>query len=207
MSDTKVPSWRSVIQYWAYNMDLIHRGGMEWPGFGYTTDEKELLAALAAGLSGWKYFTFLVLNAVFFISLAGFVVGVGVMPIATLLDPSHQSGMVFLGCLAAGAVLCLGFGIPATMGLTAVTLNAITSPSEPGPVSNEQAAALYQKMDRQINRMGIMLGVLLVPLVIFGRTQIGTRFIAFAQHLIVSVMPFALLLTTLRVMAPKFKGK
>ena len=50
MSDTKVPSWRSVIQYWAYNMNLIHRGGMEWPGFGYTKDEKEQREARAKGI-------------------------------------------------------------------------------------------------------------------------------------------------------------
>jgi hypothetical protein len=207
MSDTKIPSWRSVIQYWAYNMDLIHRGAMEWPGFGYTKDEKEQLSALAAGLSGWKFIAFLFLNALFFIGLAGVVIGVGVMPIAALLDPTHQSGMVFLGCLGVGAVVCLGFGIPATMGLTAVTLNLIASPSEPGPLSDEQAAALYHKMNRQITRMGVTMGVLLVPLVLFGRTQIGGQFLAFTKQLILAVMPFAVVLTVLRAMAPKFKPK
>ena len=202
MGDTKIPAWRSVVQYWAYNMNLIHRGSMEWPGFGYTDAEKEQLAALATGLSFGQYLAFLFLNSILFIALAGFVVAVGVLPIATLLDPEHKSGMVFLGSLGGGAVLCLGFGIPATMAYTAVILNAIKSPSEPGAVSEEQAAALYHKMNYQITRMGVIMGVLLVPLVIFGRTQIGGQVVALAKQVITAIMPFALLITVLRAMSP-----
>lgn len=205
MSDPKIPAWRSVIQYWAYNMNLIHRASMEWPGFGYTDTEKEQLAALATGVSFGQHLAFLFLNAVLFIALAGFVVGFGVLPIATLLDPEHKSGLVFLGCLAAGAVVCLGFGLPATMGYTSVILNAIRPPSEPGAVSEEQAAELYRKMNRQITRMGVIMGVLLIPLVIFGRTQIGGHVLELAQRLIGTLMPFALLITVLRALGPKTK--
>ncbi len=207
MSDTKIPAWRSVIQYWAYNMDLIHRGKMEWPGFGYTDQEKEQLAALGSGLPYWKYLAFLVINTVLFLGLAGFVVGVGVLPIATLLDPNHQSGLVFLGALAAGAVVCLGFGIPATMGYAALILNAVSSSSVAGGVSDEQAAVLYHKMNRQITRMGVIMGVLLVPLVIFGRTQIGGQVVALAKQIITAIMPFALLITVLRAMSPSQRPK
>lgn len=205
MSDTKSPAWRSVVQYWAYNMNLIHRGGMEWPGFGYSDAEKEQLAALSTGLSFGQYLAFLFLNSILFISLAGFVVGVGVIPVATLLDPEHKSGGVFLGCLAVGAVVCLGFGIPATMGYTAVILNAIKSPKEPGAVSDEQAATLYHKMNHQITRMGVIMGILLVPIVLFGRTQIGGHFFELAQRVVTTFMPFAVLITVLRAMAPKLK--
>jgi len=207
MTETPIPLWRSIVQYWAYNMELIHRWKMEWPGFGYTDEEKEQLAALASGLSFWQYFAFWVLNAMFFIGLAGFVVFFGVLPVALLLDPQHQSGGVFLGCLASGTVVCLGFGIPAAMALTATTLNFVTRPSHGGGVSDEQAAALYDKMNRQLTRMGVILGVLLIPLVLFGRTKIGGHVIELVQHLIVVIAPFAWIITILRVLAPKLKSK
>ena len=205
MSDPKIPAWRSVIQYWAYNMNLIHRLAMEWPGFGYSDEEKEQLAALGSGVSGFRYAAFLLLNSTFFIALAAVVIWLGVMPMATMLDPEHKSGLLFLMCLALGAVLCLGFGIPATMGFTALTMNAISRPTDAGPVTEEQAAALYRKMSFQITRMGVIMSVLLVPLVIFGRTQLGEQVLAFVKSAIVMIMPFALLLTAMRALAPKLK--
>jgi hypothetical protein len=207
MSDSKIPAWRSVLQYWAYNMNLIHRGKMEWPGFGYTDAEKEQLAALSAGLSELRFMAFLFVNTVLFLALGAFVFIAGVLPVAVLLDPNHQSGMVFLGSMAGGTVVLLGFGLPATMAWSALALNMLLSQPPPGAVSDEEAAALYHKMNRQITRMGVILGILLIPLVIFGSTRIGGHFMDLAQRIVTTVMPFAVLITAIRAMAPSVTPK
>ena len=205
MSDTKIPAWRSVIQYWAYNMNLIHRGAMEWPGFTYTSEEKEQLSSLAAGLTGSKFGAFLLLNTVIFIALAAIVIWFGVMPMATVLDPQHKSGLIFLMCLSLGAVVSLGFGLPASLAFSSMAMNVLGGPGDPGPVTEEQAAALYHKMQFQITRMGVIMGLLLVPLVIVGRTELGGKVLEFLRSAIVMIAPFAVLFTVLRAMGPRFK--
>jgi hypothetical protein len=186
-------------------MNLIHRGAMEWPGFTYTDEEKEQLSSLAAGLTSFKFGAFLFVNTVIFITLAAIVVWFGVMPMATVLDPEHKSGLIFLLCLALGAAVSLGLGLPASLAFSSMTMNAISGPVDPGPVTEEQAAALYRKMQFQITRMGLIMSFLLVPLVIVGRTELGGKIIEFVRSAIVMIAPFAVLLTVMRAMGPRFK--
>jgi hypothetical protein len=176
---------------------------MEWPGFAYTSQEKEQLESLASGLSGFQYLAFVLLSATFFIGLAALVIVVGALPVATLLDPGFKSGLTFLGCVLGAAVVCLGFGIPATMGLAATTLNLITRPAHPGPLSDEQAAPLYIKLNDQITRMGGLLVVFVVPLVILGSTRLGGHVLELLERAVFVVAPFIWLMTIVRAMAPK----
>ena len=107
--------------------------------------------------------------------------------------------------LSLGAVVSLGFGLPASMGFSALTMNVFGGPGEPGAVTEEQAAALYRKMSFQVTRMGVIMGVMLVPLVFFGRTQLGGKVIDFVKSAISMIMPFAILLTVLRALGPRRK--
>jgi hypothetical protein len=201
--NSKIPTWRAMLQYWAYNMSRLLARQISWPGFGYTTEEKKQLAIIAEGLPKWKYRVFLLLNSILFILVAASIVFGTVLPSAIILDPNHTSGLIFLGCLAVGTALSIGFGLPITMNLSALILNAITKPHEQGLLNEDQAILLYRKMTKQLNRIGIILGIILIPLVVFGATKIGGQIVILVQLAIRIIVPSILICALFRSLAPK----
>jgi len=175
-------------------MTLLHNLGIGYPGFGYTEEEKQQLGALAKGVTMSGHLGFGSLNALYFFALAGFVMGYGAIPLAFLLDPTHQSAGVFFGCMGLGIALGIGLGIPTAMGLTALTLRLFGKQPQPTEVSDEVIATLYRKMHRQLLRAAIVAGVLIGPWVLFGLTQTGGHLIEFAKRVTVTIVPFAAVL-------------
>jgi hypothetical protein len=93
------------------------------------------------------------------------------------------------------------------MNLSALILNAITKPHGQGDLNDEQAALLYRKMTKQLNRIGIILGIILIPLVLFGETKIGGHVVALLQLAIRIIVPSILLCALFRGLAPKIPSK
>jgi hypothetical protein len=152
MSDAVSPSVRIILQHWAYNITLLHNLGVSYPGFGYSEEEKQQLGQLAKGVTVSGHLGFGMLNALYFLFLAGLVMGYGAIPLAFLLDPSHQSAGVFFGCLGLGLALGIGLGIPTAMGLTALTLRWLGKEPQPTEVDAKTIVALYRKLHHQLMR-------------------------------------------------------
>lgn len=197
MSEGVSSSVRILMQHWAYNMTLWHNFGVSYPGFGYTEEEKQQLGALAKGVSLSGFLGFGSLNTLYFLALAGFVMGYGAMPLAFLLDPSHQSAGVFFGCLGLGLAVGIGLGIPTAMTLTALTLRLIGDPPKQTEVSDEVVAKLAQKMGKQLVRAGVVAGVLVGPWVLFGMTQVGAQVMELLRRVVVTLSPFVLVILVL----------
>ncbi len=197
MSEAASRSVRTIVSHWAHNMTLMHNLGISYPGFGYTEEEKQQLGALAKGVSSLGHLGFGFLNAVYFCALAGFVMGYGAIPLAFLLDPTHQSAGVFFGCMGLGIAIGIGFGVPASMGLTALTFRLFGKEPQAPDVSDDTVAALYRKMYRQLLRAGVVTGVLIGPWVLFGMTKTGGHLIEFLTRVVVTLAPFAFLLLVL----------
>ncbi|MBP6608050.1 MAG: hypothetical protein KA258_00600 [Deltaproteobacteria bacterium] len=200
MSDAVSPSVRIILQHWAYNITLLHNLGVSYPGFGYSEEEKQQLGQLAKGVTVSGHLGFGMLNALYFLFLAGLVMGYGAMPLAFLLDPSHQSAGVFFGCLGLGLALGIGLGIPTAMGLTALTLRWLGKEPQPTEVDAKTIVALYRKLHHQLMRAAIVAGVLIGPFVLFGMTQVGGQLLEFVKRVVVTVTPFALVLLILSAM-------
>lgn len=185
---------RTMVSFWAFNMALIHKFGMRYPGFGYTDEEKEQMNTLAQGVSALGYLGFGALNAVFFMALAGFVMGFGVIPLVFVLDPTHQSDAVILSCLGFGIAVAIGLGLPTSLGLSGFTFHALGKKPLVPEIADPAIAALGRKIFRQLLRAGIVVGVLFVPFLIFGMTQAGEHTLEFVARVVATVAPFALLL-------------
>ncbi|HMU39669.1 MAG TPA: hypothetical protein PKE31_11730 [Pseudomonadota bacterium] len=210
MAPAKPSAVFTLVSYWAYNMTQLHNLGIRYPGFGYTDEEKQQLEALAKQVTVFGYMGFGVLNAVYFLGLAGFVMGAGAFPLMFLLDPTHQSGGVFLACMGFGIAVSIGLGLPTSMGLAALTLHAMgkrpgaTTSSEPpapinpsnpsNPITEAVVSALFRRIRYQLLRAGAVAGVLFIPWMIFGLTEAGEHTIAFLQRVVMTLSPFALLL-------------
>lgn len=197
MSEAVSSSVRIILQHWAYNMTLLHNFGVSYPGFGYTEEEKQQLGVLAKGVSMSGHLGFGSLNALYFFALAGFVMGYGAIPLAFLLDPTHQSAGVFFGCMGLGIAVGIGLGVPTAMGLTALTLRLIGKEPQPTEVSERVISALYRKMHRQLMRAAIVAGVLIGPWVLFGMTQVGGQFMELLKRVVVTLSPFVAVLLIL----------
>lgn len=192
-ADSTSTTARNVLQYWAFNMTGLHNLGISWPGFGYTDEEKRQLAQLRESVPAGRYVAFGALNAVYIIALAAFVMSLGVIPSILLIDPTHQDGAVILSCLAVGVAVSIGLGVPVAMGMSALTLKLLGKENPPGAVSDADVAKLYGKMLRQLGRAALWVGILFVPLMVFGMTRVGTQVFALVRTGIVLLTPFALL--------------
>lgn len=206
MSDAKSQTARTILQYWAHNMTLWHKMGVtNWPGFRYSDEEQKTFATLAEPVSTARYFAFLILNAIYFIAIAGLVVGFGVVPMVMALDPTFASPLTFFCCLGGGAVVCLAFGIPSAMALTAITLRGLLGDIPPSSVSDDEVATLYRKMMSQFVRVGVIVGILFIPGMLFYMTKTGFAAVNLLKKIVVSISPFVMLMLVLGYLAPAKK--
>lgn len=191
---------RSVLQYWAFNMAGLHNLGISWPGFGYTDPEKQQLQQLRESVPAGRYLLFGLFNTVYVIALAAFVMTVGVIPSALLIDPGHQDTVVILSCLALGVAISVGLGVPVAMGLSALTLKLMGKDNPPGTVPDAEVARLYRKMLGQLGRAALLVAVLFVPFMLFGMTRIGGQALSLLRTAVTVLTPFALVWLVLAAM-------
>jgi len=66
-----------LVRYWAFNMNLIHDQGTNWPGFGYTPDEKSQLQSIGRPVPGIEYLVWIAVTVVLFLLILAVVVILG----------------------------------------------------------------------------------------------------------------------------------
>src|SRR5450755_2685655 len=66
-----------LVRYWAFNMSLIHSRGGNWPGFGYTGEEKVKLQSIAAKVPFLEYAAWLAFVVVIYLGLLIVIVMAG----------------------------------------------------------------------------------------------------------------------------------
>jgi hypothetical protein len=128
--------WLSLmVRYWAVNMTLIHNRGSNWPGFGYTDDEKKDMRKMAARTPKSEFYWFVAINTVFAITLFGGVVTAGMYCLLAAIGgeqnmPSTPASLFFLS-LALEVVACLTLVLPLTMLISSAIVGRIAGVTRP----------------------------------------------------------------------------
>ena len=166
-------SHRRFLKYWSLNMTLARSGGWGWtPGFSYDDAEWERIAALAETVPGFATFIWLSATAVLFILLAALACAAIFVPLLLWTKaedlPSFGVFIALIALIGAGSV---GFGLPLAM----VWGGAIADRVDPGTALPDLPgdAALYRKVRRQLTRVVVVCGGLIVPAALFWRAVSG----------------------------------
>jgi len=143
------------LRFWSANMELIHGSGHSWPGFSYTKEEKERMAALAKTLPSGTFGLWLYLiGPVVFIALAAAII-VGLwLPAMRMLfpNPADVTPLPFVLLLAAAALLALSLGFWAAL-TVGTSIAVLLGGAGEGYAPEAGDAALYAKARWQIRRM------------------------------------------------------
>jgi len=168
MSEGAIPFGRGAqtrLRFWSANMEVIHKGGMSWPGFSYSKEEKERMAAIGKTLPGGTFalWLYLIAPVVFIAFAAAIIVGLW-LPAMDLLfpNPADVTPLPFVLLLAAAALLALALGFWAVLTLgswIAVQLGGAGASYVP----EAGDAALYAKARRQFRRMILIVCGVFVP--------------------------------------------
>jgi hypothetical protein len=160
-----------LVRYWAYNMSLVHARNNEWPGFGYTADEKTKLAAIAGPVPGTEYALWLAVGVVIFIAILGAVVvtGMNLLTVAIGGEQNMAQTPASLFFLQLGLDLVFGFslGFPAAMLPAAALAGWWSKVTDADLPDRMDTAHFFHKLWFQITRMALLLVCALLPLWIF----------------------------------------
>lgn len=190
---------RTVMQYFAYHLSGLSRLHIRYPGFKFSQEEEQQLIELAKGVSFWSYFGFCLVHAIFFITMAALVMSMCI-PLAFIIDPSHQSAGVFFGCMGFGIFIAFGFGLFITLGLSGIVMGALGSKPALTEISDHAVLLLYEKIVCQFKRVALFIAILFGPFVLFGLTQNGQVVIKLLQIATFVLSPVLLILLILMVM-------
>jgi len=153
------------LRFWSANMEIVHKGGMSWPGFSYTKEEKERMAAIAKTLPSGTFGLWLYLiGPVVFIALAAAII-VGLwLPAMNMLfpNPADVTPLPFVLLLAAAALLALSLGFWAVLTVGSWIAVQVGGAGE-GYAPEAGDAALYAKARRQFRRMILVVCGVFVP--------------------------------------------
>lgn len=108
-----------LVRYWACNMTQIHDRGSNWPGFGYSADEKQTLRAIAAPVTFIEFGAWLLMTVVLALVILGLGVVVGMNLLEVAIGGAQNmtktpAALLWL-VLALQMLLGLCIGLPAAM--------------------------------------------------------------------------------------------
>jgi hypothetical protein len=168
MSDNSAPRprlerWLALlVRYWAFNMTLIHDQGTNWPGFGYTPDEKTQLQSIARPVPGTEYLVWLALTVIFFMLILTVVVIAGMSFL-----PAQAAAPLFFLQLGLDLIICLSVGFPAAMVPAAALTGRWFTVSDAALPDRAATAHYFHKLWFQITRIALVGVLVLIPLWIF----------------------------------------
>ena len=160
-----------VVRYWAANMTLVHQRGQDWPGFGYSGDEKSEMQSIAEKFSGREFFAWLAIVAVVFIAISGAVMFAGFSCLTYAVggerNMANTPDSLFYLTFGLMIVVCLAIGFPAAMLLSAALVGRWFKVAASDLPDRAATARYCHKLWFQISRMSIIMMVVLLPLWIF----------------------------------------
>jgi hypothetical protein len=187
-----------VVRYWAANMTLIHSRGSNWPGFGYTDDEKEELQSIAEKFPGREYFAWVAVTAVVAIAIFAVIVIAGMSCLTYAVggdqNMANTPAALFYLALALIAVVSLTVGFPAAMLPSAALVGRWFRVKDEDLPDHATTARYFHKLCFQITRMSIVMLVVVLPLWIF--VPYDSKFMVMARLVAPLLSPVILVLTT-----------
>ncbi len=160
-----------VVRYWSFNMTLVHKRGTDWPGFGYSKQEKVELQNLAEPVSAGEFYVwlsiFVVITLAIFvaIAMAGFHFLLNAVGGEQNMARTPES--VFFLMLALVALVSLSVGFPAAMLPASALAGRFYGVRESDLPDRQTTAHYFRKLWFQITRIAIIGTVALFALWIF----------------------------------------
>jgi len=191
--------WLSLlVRYWAANMNLIHARGNNWPGFGYSDDEKAEMKKLASQVPIGEFRWFTGVTTVIAISMFAIVVVAGMACLLSAIggeqNMSKTPASLFFLSLALECILSLTLCLPLAMLMAAAMVGrwyAIPHSLLPDGVTT---AHYFHKMWFQITRMTVIMTFLVLPLWIYVPND--SKFMAVIKLVVPLLSPVVSVITT-----------
>ena len=160
-----------LVRYWAFNMTLIHDRGSNWPGFGYSDDEKAKLQSIARQVPAIEYYVWLAIVVVLYLLILTVVVLLGmeclIHAIGGEQNMSQTPAPVFFLQLALDMGVSLSLGLPAAMLPAAALTGRWMQVAAKDLPDRATTAHFFHRLWWQITRTALLLLAALIPLWIF----------------------------------------
>jgi hypothetical protein len=163
-SSAKLERWLAlVVRYWAFNMTLIHDRGSNWPGFGYSDEEKAKLGSIAAKVPGVEYSVWLALVVVFTLAIITAITSGGMDIMAAAIGGENNMGslpaIVFYLQLVLDLVVSFSIGFPAAMLPAAALVGRLFGVADADLPDRSTTAFYFHKLWFQITRIALVLSI------------------------------------------------
>jgi hypothetical protein len=158
-----------VVRYWACNMTMVHDQGQNWPGFGYSEDEKSTLRAIARKVRSFEFFVWLALVAVFFIVIITGVMAITYyLSVALGVDPKPgTSEHVLYVQLCCELVVCLSVGFPLAMLVASWLVGRWFATADADLPDQSTTVHFFDKLVFQITRIAVICSLAALALWLF----------------------------------------
>jgi hypothetical protein len=160
-----------LVRYWAFNMTLVHNRGANWPGFGYSDDEKTALNSIATKVPPLEYFVWVALFVVFFLIIVGVIVTVGMNGLIYVIGGEQNMAKtpapLFFAQLALDLVVSFSIGFPAAMLPAAALVGRWFKVADAALPDRATTAHYFHKLWFQITRVALVMLLVLIPLWLF----------------------------------------
>ena len=175
-SQPQLQRWLALlVRYWAYNMNLIHSRGINWPGFRYNDAEKARLQSIAAAVPGLEYYFWLTLVVVIYIVIAVIVVIAGMSCLMHAIGGEQNMfktpAPLFFLQLALDMVVSVSIGLPAAMLPAAALTGRLFKVADADLPDLATTAHYFHKLWFQITRVTILGVFALMALWVFVPTD------------------------------------
>jgi hypothetical protein len=158
-----------LVRYWAFNMSLVHSRGANWPGFGYSDDEKRALNAIATKVPALEFYVWVALTAVFYITIVAVVVTVGMNGLIYVIGGERNMATTPAPLFFAQLALDLGVSFSVGFPLAMLPAAALVGRWFAVAALPDRAATshYFHKLWFQITRMALLCLLVLIPLWLF----------------------------------------
>ncbi len=147
-----------VVRYWSFNMTLVHNRGTDWPGFGYSKQEKAELEDLAGAVRASEFYIWLFLFVVITLAIFAAIAAAGFNCLLNAIGGEQNmartpESMFFL-MLALVALASLSIGFPAAMLPASALAGRFYGVRDSDLPDRQTTAHYFRKLWFQITRIG-----------------------------------------------------
>jgi hypothetical protein len=160
-----------LVRYWAFNMTLIYNRGGNWPGFGYSEEEKAKLRSIADGVPRVEYSVWLALVVVFFLVIISAITIGGMNIMASAIGgEKNMAGLpeiVSYLQLVLDLVVSFSIGFPLAMLPSALLVGRFFGVADAELPDRSTTAFYFHKFWFQLTRIALVLSAALLCLWMF----------------------------------------
>jgi hypothetical protein len=160
-----------LVRYWAFNMTLVHNGGMDWPGFGYSDAEKDELKSISEKYPSTEFYVWVGLAVVFALAIFALVAVAGMNLLAYASggeqNASHIPAPLFFLALALQLLVSMSLGFPLAMLPAAALTGKFFAVCNDDLPDRTITAHYFHKLWFQIARIAAVVVAACIPLWLF----------------------------------------